>query len=156
MAWAVALSWKGKELPGTETIPRVLQGSCNISAHSSAFPQRFMWLRKLPSKCLFLHTLSSQNKLMRYVEVGFRTEKINHFRTEKIALHKKVWSSRQFGFFNYSPPAGRNISALQYKRMWGKVHLRNRNYYNFQKITITFQTPVIPQITSFSDFLSLK
>jgi len=72
-----------------------------------AFPQRFLWLRKLPSKCPFLHTLFSQQNLTAYAEVGFTTGKI------KLDILK----SSQFSFFNHSPPAGRNISTLQYKRV---------------------------------------
>lgn len=102
-------------LPGTESVTGVLLGSCNISAHSSAFPQRFLQLRKSPSKCPFLHALSIQQNLMGYAEVGFRTGKmkLDILKTsEQVTFHQEERSSSQFTFFNRSPPAGRNILTL--------------------------------------------
>lgn len=80
---------------GTESVTGVLLGSCNISAHSSAFPQRLLHLRRSHPFGINFH----QQKLKGYGEVGFRTgkKKLDLLNTsENNTFNKEDWSTNWF------------------------------------------------------------
>lgn len=111
---------------GTESVTGVLLGSCNISAHSSAFPQRLLQLRS-PS---FRHKPFHQQKLTAFGGAGFRTgkKKLNMLNTsEKVTLDSGL-INKLISFFINLHLLVVGMFQLQDERMQGKVpDLRNRN-----------------------------